>query len=159
MNHPQELLDYWADAEDWSRSHDPDDWPVSEEIAKMFEGHIDRLRPNADAGNDFARYAIASIYHLELIYPDDKTRQERFSEDRVTMTKLLCQCAENGLGVAFDNLVVSGVGEIGDFARAAARDYEREQKPEWDESTNVPVYSPEWMEGAMNLWRARRGES
>ena len=124
----------------------------------MFQRHLDRLKPVAEAGNDFAKYAIATIYHLELIYPDDATREERSSEDRATMTQLLCECAENGMGAAFDNLVTSGTGEIGDSARVAAKDYERSQKPDWDESSNMPVYTPNWMKGAMNLWRTRRGE-
>lgn len=155
MSHPQELLDYWADTDAWTMSHDPDDWPVSRETVSMFQRHLDRLKPVADAGNDFAKYAMASIYLLELIYPDDTTREERFAEDRMTMTRLLCQCAENGMGAAFDNLVTSGTGEIGDSARAAAKDYERDQKPQWDESCNMPLYTPDWMEGAMQLWRIR----
>ncbi len=158
MNHPKELLDYWVDTEVWTKSHHPEAWPVSQETVTMFERHIDRLKPIADAGNDLARYAIASIYHLELIYPDERTRERRSAKDRETMTRLLCQCAENGLGAAFDNLVTSGTGEIGDSARAAAKDYERGQKPEWDDSSNMPVYTPNWMEGAMNLWRTRRDE-
>ena len=158
MSHPQELLDYWADTEEWSRSHDPEDWPVSQETASLFQRHLDRLSPLADDGNDFARYAMASIYHLELLYPNEATREERSSEDRATMTRLLCRCAENGMGAAFDNLVTSGTGEIGDSARAAAKNYERDRNPEWDEPSELPVYSPNWMEGAMSLWRNQRGE-
>ena len=158
MSHPQELLDYWADTEAWSKSHDPEDWPVSRDTASMFQRHLDRLKPVAEAGDDFAKHAMASIYLLELIYPDDATREERSSEDRATMTRLLCECAENGMGAAFDNLVTSGTGEIGASARAAAKDYEISRKPDWDESSNMPVYTPNWMEGAMNLWRTRRGE-
>ena len=74
------------------------------------------------------------------------------------MTRLLCLCAENGMGAAFDNLVTSGTGEVGDSARAAAKDYERDQRPEWDESSKEPIYTPNWMEGAMNVWRSRRAK-
>lgn len=124
----------------------------------MFQRHLDRLKPVAEAGDVFAKYAMASIYLLEFIYPDDDTREERSSKDRAKITQLLCECAENGMGAAFDNLVTSGTGEIGDSARAAAKDYEISQKPDWDQSSNMPVYTPNWMEGAMNLWRNRRGE-
>lgn len=157
MNHPQELLNYWADIEAWTQTHDPFDWPVSLDSASMFQRHLERLAPVAEAGNNFARYAMASIYLLEVLYPDEQTREERLAEDRAKMTRLLCQCAENGLVAAFDNLVTSGTGEIGESAREAARDYERGQKPEWNEASDMPVYTPNWMEGAMNLWRARRG--
>jgi hypothetical protein len=158
MSHPQELLDYWADSEAWSKSHDPEDWPVSRDTASKFQRHLERLNPVATAGNDLAKYAMASIYLLELTYPDDATREKCSSQDRAKMTQLLCECAENGMGVAFDNLVTSGTGEIGDSARAAAKDYEISQKPDWDVPSNMPVYTPNWMEGAMNLWRNRRGE-
>jgi hypothetical protein len=109
MSHPQELLDYWSDAETWFKSHEPEDWPVSEETASMFLGHLHRLQPVAATGNDLANYAMATIYHLELIYPDDVTREKRISEDRETKTTLLCECAENGMVAAFDNLVTSGI--------------------------------------------------
>lgn len=59
------------------------------------------------------------------------------------------------MGAAFDNLITSGTGEIGDSARAAAKEYELARKPDWDEASNLPVYSPEWMSGALNLWRRR----
>jgi hypothetical protein len=59
---------------------------------------------------------------------------------------------------AFDNLITSGTGDIGVSARAAAKDYEISQKPDSDGSSNMPVYTPNWMEGAMNLWRTRRCE-
>ncbi|MCB1079107.1 MAG: hypothetical protein KDM64_14900, partial [Verrucomicrobiae bacterium] len=139
-------------------THDPNDWPVSRETAALFRAHLDRLAPIADAGDGFAKYAMASIYHLELIYPDEPTREERWAEDRATMTRWLCECAENGMAEAFDNLVVSGTGEIGDSARAAAREYERIRKPEWDETARLPVYTPDWMEGALNHWRRLREE-
>lgn len=158
MNHPEELLDYWADCEEWTKSHDPDDWPVSQEAVAMFQRHMDRLSPLAEDGNDFARYAIASIHHLELLYPDEATREARFSEDRAEMTRLLCQSAENGMEAAFDNLVTSGMGKVGDSARAAANEYELNRKPESDHPSDMPVYTPNWMEGAMDLWRSQRGE-
>lgn len=122
----------------------------------MFQRHLERLRPVADAGNDVAKHAMATIYLLELIYPDEATREERFPVDRATMTQLLCDCAENGMEAAFDNLVTSGTGEIGDSARAAAKEHELARKPDWHESSNLPLYSPEWMSGALNLWRSRR---
>lgn len=150
MSHPQELLEFWRDCE-------AGDWPVSQETVTVFQRHIDRLAPIADAGNDLARYAIASIHLLELLYPDEQTRENRIEEDREKMTQLLFQCAENGMVIAFDNLVVCGTGKIGESARAAAKAYERDQKPDWEESVNLPVYTQAWMEGAMNLWNARRG--
>ena len=158
MKYPQELQNFWADAEKWSKVHAPEDWPVSAETAELFENHLSRLQPVADSGDDYACYAMASIYLLELIYPDEATRDERFDRDRVTMTALLYRCSENGMVAAFDNLVTSGVGEIGDSARAAAKDYERDRKPDWDDSSGMPVYTPTWMESAMNLWKTRRGE-
>jgi hypothetical protein len=86
MSHPQELLDYWADTEAWSKSHDLGAWPVSRETASMFQQHLDRLKPVAETGDYFAKYAMASIYHLELVYPDDTTRDELSSKDRTAMT-------------------------------------------------------------------------
>ena len=158
MNYPQELLDYWADTNARVTSGEAQEWPASKETVSRYKRHLEKLKPIADAGNDLAKYAIASIYHLELIYPDEATLEQRYSEDRATMTQLLFQCAENGMVIAFDNRVTSGVGEIADSARAAAREYDRIQKPDWDEPCNMPVYTPQWMEGAMNLWRTRLRE-
>ena len=159
MNHPQELLDFWADQEAWSKAHDPEEWPVSQEAAEIFSSHLVLLQPVAEGGNDYARYAMASIYLLELIYGDEVIREERFEQDQATMTQLLCQCAESGMSAAFDNLVTSGTGQIGDSARAAAKDYERDRKPEWDGSSAMPVYTPNWMEAAMRLWLEQRGDA
>ena len=157
MKHPRQLLDFWADQEAWIETPSPTDWPVSEETAELFLSHLNRLRPVAESGNDHARYAMASIYLLQLIYPDKVTREERFEHDQMTMTQLLCQCAENGMSAAFDNLVTSGIGEAGDSARYAANEYERIRKPEWSESDGMPIYTPNWMESAMKLWLAHRG--
>lgn len=157
MNHPVELTDFWAYREAWSKSHEPEDWPVSQEAANMYRWHLDRLAPLAESGNILAKYAMASIYLLDLLYPDIATREKNIKEDSTTMTRLLCECAENGMVFAFDNLVTSGTGEIGDSARAAANDYEHIMKADWDEESNMPVYTPEWMEGAMKLWRKKRG--
>ena len=156
MNHPQELLDYWQDMEAWGKSHDPSDATVSPGTADSFGRHVERLTPLADSGNDLARYAIASIHLVGLLYPDEETRASRIERDQAEMTLLLCQCAEGGMIVAFDNLVVLGTGEIGESARSAARDFEQERKPDRDEASGMPVYTPTWMEGAMKLWLARR---
>ena len=159
MNYPKELHDFWADWETWGKAHNPEDWPVSTDAAAMFERHLKCLQSVADSGDDNARYAISSIYLLNLIYSDVSTRAERYDRDRSTMTELLYQCARNGMVVAFDNLVTSGVGEMAKSARAAARDYETIQNPDWDELSGMPVYTPMWMESAMRLWRSRQGES
>lgn len=158
-DHPQQLLDYWADVEVFRTTHDPEDWPVSEEIAETYKAHLISLKPLADSGNDLARYAIASIYLLGLAYSDEEAREKCEEEDHAKMTQLLCQCAENGMSVAFDNLVTSGTGEIGEHARAAAREFEESTKPDWDDQSRMPVYTPSWMEGATNLWRKKRSEN
>jgi hypothetical protein len=131
---------------------------VLSETAIKFRRHVEHLTPLADGGNDLARYAIASIHLLGLLYPDEETRASRIERDQAEMTRLLSQCAEGGMVAAFDNLVVLGTGEIGESARQAARDFERERKPDRDEASGMPVYTPAWMEGAMRLWQARRAE-
>ena len=158
MNHPHELLDYWQEMDSWGKNHDPSYETVSAETAVRFGRHVERLTPLADGGNDLARYAIASIHHLGLLYPDEEVRTARIELDQAEMTRLLCQCAEGGMIAAFDNLVTSGTGEIGESARNAARDFEQERKPEWDYSSGIPIYTPDWMKGAMALWQSRRLE-
>ncbi len=156
MNHPRELLDCWQDMDSWGKSQNPSAVTVSAETAIKFRRHVERLTPLADGGNDLARYAIASIHLLGLLYPDEETRASRIERDQAEMTRLLCQCAEGGMIAAFDNLVVLGTGEIGGSARTAARDFERGRKPDRDEASGMPVYTPDWMEGAMTLWLSRR---
>jgi hypothetical protein len=140
----------------WGKNRDPSYEIVSAETAVRFGHHVERLTPLAEGGNDLARYAIATIHLLGLLYPDEETRASRIERDQAEMTRLLCQCAEGGMIAAFDNLVVSGTGEIGESARNAARDFEQERKPERDYDTGIPVYSPDWMKGAMALWQQRR---
>lgn len=156
MKHAQELLDYWKEMDSWGKNHDPSYGTVSAETAIKFARHVERLTPLADGGNDLARYAIATIHLLGLLYVDEETRTSRMERDQAEMTRLLCQCADSGMIAAFDNLVVAGTGEIGESARIAARDFERKRKPEWDYDTGMPVYTTGWMEGAMELWQERR---
>jgi hypothetical protein len=75
------------------------------------------------------------------------------------MTSLLSQCAENGLVFAFDNLVTCGVGEVGQSARDTAAEYESTHPPFLDPSSDLPVYTNEWMAGAMKLWQTRKTDS
>ncbi len=158
MNDDQspEILEFWSDLGKHSEYLDPIGGFVSPEFVLRFHHHLERLQPLADNGNDHARYAIAVVFLLELIYDNDETRSRRIENDQIAMTELLCQCAENGLATAFDNLVTRGVGEIGRSARQAASDYEREHLPMRNISNDHPVYTTEWMAGAMGLWRARR---
>ena len=74
------------------------------------------------------------------------------------MTILLSKAAQAGEVHAFDILVTSGVGELAKLAREAAEEYEHNHKPDWDAATNMPVYTPSWMEGAMRIWLQGIGE-
>ena len=155
MTHPQALLDYWADFEAWGKSRDPSEGPVSQETATRFRNHIKCLEPLTPQSN-FAKYAIASIYLVELIYSNEESKRATVASDRNRMTQLLCECAEDGMVTAFDNLVTSGIGIDAEAARKATKDHERIHPPATDPQLGLPVYSPDWMSGAMKLWQIQR---
>lgn len=158
MNDDQlpDLREFQSDLARHSEYLDPNNGFVSPEFVERFQRHLMRLKPLADRGNDHARYAMATVLLLKLIHDNDETRSSRIENDRIAMTELLGQCAKNGSAVAFDNLVTCGVGEICLTARQAASDYEQEHPPSREPSTHLPIYTTEWMAGALELWRARQ---
>ena len=161
MEHPEALKDYWTDLEKWLEDRpDPhsDEWHVSEKWAEQFQRHLENLRPLATEGNLEAQHAMASIYLVGMLYPDEETELERRVADRKSMTALLVSAARGGLVGAFDNLVTSGVGDDAEEARRACKEYKKQRKPVWSEQDEMPVYTPEWMSGAMKIWQGFQGQ-
>ncbi len=152
MKQTQELEDFWADIESLVQSTDSSLPFVSPETASVFQNHLEKLQPIADSENGHAKYAIASIYLLELLYTDEIVRESRFANDCKLMTELLAECAQSGMTAAFDSLSVVGTGKLGSSARKAVESYECIQKPDWDDVAQLPIYSEDWMAGAMKLW-------
>lgn len=101
---------------------------------------------------------MASIYLVGLIYPDRETEIREGVADKLVMTSLLVSAARGGMTVAFDNLVVCGVGPAAEAARRATRRYEEKHQPEWCKEQDLPVYTGDWMAGAMELWMQDIGE-
>ncbi|MFT5468648.1 MAG: hypothetical protein ACI8UO_003759 [Verrucomicrobiales bacterium] len=161
MSHPAALQDFWADSDRFHEERpDPcfDEWSVSPNWCRCFRGHIEQLRPLSESGNDNAKYAIASIYLFGMIYPDEETEIERSPVDQLVMTELLASAAKNGMAIAFDNLATWGIGEVADVAREAIKEHEQENKADWSAEHELPVYTSQWMAGAMKLWQIRIGE-
>ena len=107
MSHPQELLDYWADSEVWTKSHDPEDWPVSQETVSMFQRHLDRLSPLADDGND-----APLVEKLEFtLQPSDLESVSMAEQVVIEVTTLL--------GTVAKTLSAEEIGAISKFADEA----------------------------------------
>jgi hypothetical protein len=107
--------------------NDDENWYVTEAWAAKFRDHFAALLPLAEAGNPLAQYQIAGLLMLGYRQCSLRECEENYPTEVVQMSSWLERAARQGVVVAVDNLITSGVGAEAERLRKITAEVERDR--------------------------------
>jgi hypothetical protein len=125
-------------------SSDPSSWhrPDVAEFSELRR----LLKPQAESGDMFCQYALATILSQGLCCESDDQLKAGYDSAREEATRWWIAAAKQGFWPALDNLVTSGVGLEAQRAGEAWRQLERERRDLVGSANGMPIYGDEFVQ-------------
>jgi len=112
-----EITAFHHDSDLLGMIYDLDNWYITDAWAEKFRQHVQKILPQAEAGNPLAEYIIGVIYLYGFCYSKQEDYEKNLEYDTLEAIKWLIRSARQGMVVAIDNLLASGDGAIPEVQR------------------------------------------
>lgn len=154
---PTEVKDFQNDCDALGMLCDLQNWYITEDWAKRFRTHLERILPVAEAGNPWAQYNIGVIYIFGYLHSSQEEFEKHQTANTIQGSKWLERAARQGFVAAVDNLVVVGAGEEAERLRKISKEVERDHPEyiqQWQANKDIPVITPAFFE---KVWEIAYG--
>lgn len=118
----EEIRAFWADCDAVGVVNDLEHWYVTEEWAAKFRSHLQTLLILAESGNPWAQSYVAGIYMVGYCYTSYAEFERNYERDAAEMSNWLVRVSRQGIVIAVDNLITTGVGPEAERVRGIWRE-------------------------------------